>query len=206
MLHQELQDMSLERTEESSAAHARQLQNDRKIADMSVTVARLESNLRDAKKASLNERRDSVYSLGEEDKNMQIRTLSEQLLQQQETTGRCKSEISALRSRLQVALSRADRAEEALSSLQIADDVYDRMECTPVSGGSSTDGKQAMRRRAHGTSSDTYGGSIRSAIKLNPGQGDSGEKFGKAIDAVDSFSVQTGMAHRTTRHFTCFIS
>lgn len=63
-----------------------------------------------------------------------------------------------------------------------------------------------MRRRAHGTSSDTYGGSIRSAIKLNSGQGDSGEKIGKAIDAVDSFSVQTGMVRRTIRHFTCFIS
>jgi uncharacterized coiled-coil DUF342 family protein len=192
-LHQELEEMSMERTEEAAAAHARHLQNDRKIADMSVTISRLQSNLRDAKRASFDDNRDSLYSSGEDEKTLQIKTLSEQVLWQQEKIGQSKSEISALKSRLQVAISRADKAEGAMSSFHNSDDIYDRMEGAPLSGGSN-DGRRTMRRRGgSGNPNDSYGGSIRSAIRLSPGQGESTEKIGKAIDVVDSFSVQTGM-------------
>lgn len=178
--------MSKERTEESSAAHARQLQSDRKIADMSVSISRLQASIRDSKKASFGESRESVYSSGDGERSTQIRSLSEQVLKQQETVARSKSEISALKNRLKVAVSRAEKAEESLSSLHDSDDLYDRMETAPLSGSS-----RSMRRRGgRGSSSNTA--SIRSAIHMNPGQGENREKIGKAIDAVDSFSVQTG--------------
>lgn len=191
-LHQELEEISKERTEEAAAAHARHLQNDRKIADMSVTISRLQSNLRDAKGASFDDSRDSINSFGGDDKTMQIKTLSEQVLRQQELIGQGKSEISALKSRLQGAIRRAEKAEGAMSSFQNSDDIYDRMESAPLSGGSN-DGRRTMRRRGHGNSNDSYGGSIRSAIRLSHGQGESTAKIGKAIDVVDSFSVQTGV-------------
>lgn len=192
-LHQELEEMSKERTEEAAAAHARHLQNDRKIADMSATISRLQCNLRDTKRASFDDGRDSIYSSGEDDKTMQIKSLSEQVLRQQEMIGQSKSEISALKSRLQVAISRADKAEGAMASFQNSDGIYDRMERAPLSDGSN-DGRNTMRRRGgRGNSSDSYGGSIRSAMRLSAGHGESTEKIGKAIDVVDSFSVQTGM-------------
>lgn len=181
--------MSKERTEEASAAHARQLQNDRKIADMSATISRLQSSLREVKRAPFDDSRDSVYSVGEDEKTVEIRTLSEQILRQQETIGQSKSEISALKSRLKGAISRADNAEGALSSLQNYDDLFDRMESAPLSGGVNNDGRSTMKRRG-GRGDPCDGGSIRSAMQLK--QGHSGEKIGKAIDVVDSFSVQTG--------------
>lgn len=200
-LQEELQEVSKERTEEASAAHARQLQSDRKIADMSVSISRLQATIRDAKKASFGDSRASVYSSDDGGRSSQIQSLSEQVLKQQETIARSKSEISALKNRLQVAVSRADKAEEALSSVQDSDDAYDRMESAPLSG--SRDGGRPstrMRRRGRGSSSGT--GTIRSAIRLNSGQGQNGEKIGKAIDAVDSFSVQTGKcrAHASFRY------
>lgn len=176
--------MSKERTEESSAAHARQLQSDRKIADMSVTISRLQATIRDSRQASFGDSKDSVYSSDHGERSARINSLSEQVLKQQETIARSKSEILALKNRLTVAVARADKAEESLSSLQDSDDLYDRMEAAPSSASSRT----TMRNRSGRASS----ASIRSAINMNPGQGDKREKIGNAIDAVDSFSVQTG--------------
>lgn len=182
--------MSKERTEEALAAHARQLQSDRKLADMSITLSRLQASVRDTQKASpFNEGSDSVYASDDDNRASQIKSLSEQVLKQQETIARSKSEISALRNRLKVAVSRADKAEEAVQS---NDEIYDRMERAPLSGASDGGERHTMRRRGGRGNSDSV--SIRSAIHLNPGQGQNGEKIGKAIDAVDSFSVQTGMS------------
>jgi hypothetical protein len=176
--------VSKERTDESSAAHARQLQNDRKIADMSVTISRLQATIRDSRQASFGDSKDSVYSSDHGERSARINSLSEQVLKQQETIARSKSEILALKNRLNVAVARADKAEESLSSLQDLDDLYDRMEAAPLSASSRT----TMRNRSGRASS----ASIRSAINMNPGQGDKRGKIGNAIDAVDSFSVQTG--------------
>lgn len=155
---------------------------------MSVTISRLQASIRDSKKSSFVESRDSVYSSDDGERSSEIKSLSEQVLKQQETIARSKSEISALKNRLQVAVGRADKAEEALSFMHDSDDLYDRMESAPLSG-SSDGGRRTMRRRGGRGSS---AGSIRSAIRLNPGQSENKEKIGKAIDAVDSFSVQTG--------------
>ena len=183
--------MSKERTEEASAAHAKQLQSDRKLADMSVTISRLQAVIRDSKRSSFNESRDSVYASDDDDRASHVKSLSEQILKQQETIARSRSEISALKNRLQVAVGRADKAEEALSSMQDTDDIYDRLERAPLSGVSDGESRTMRRRGGKGNSSDAV--SIRSAIHLiNSREGQNGEKIGKAIDAVDSFSVQTG--------------
>lgn len=154
---------------------------------MSVTISRLQANVRDSKQASFGDSRDPVYSSDDGERSTRINSLSEQVLKQQETIARSKSEILALKNRLKAAVARAETAEESLSSLQDSDDLYDRMEAAPLSSSS----RSTMRNRS-GRASASGTASIRSAINMNSGQGEKREKIGNAIDAVDSFSVQTG--------------
>jgi hypothetical protein len=91
------------------------------------------------------------------------------------------SEISTLRSRLKGAVDRAEKAETALEeNLAQNSDSYDRMErgAAPASG-------NGMRRR--GQRGGSGGTSISSAMHLNKS-----ERVGKAVDALDSFTVSTG--------------
>jgi len=117
--------------------------------------------------------------------------LSEQVLRQQEKIGNYTTEISALKARLRSSLVRAESAEQALT-VSNAGDMLDVMERAPSSGG----WPRTMRRRGGnrgGRGAESYGGSIRSAMRLDPGQTDGNkERIGKAIDALDKWSVQTG--------------
>lgn len=184
--------MSRERTEEASAAHARQLQQDRQNADMSLTIARLQSSLRDLKKDSFRENKEMGSHESYADKATQIETLSEQVLRQQEKIGNYTTEISALKARLRSSLSRAESAEQALTVSGNTGDMLDVIERAPSSGG----WPRSMRRRGGSRGrkgADSYGGSIRSAMQLDPGQTEGNkERIGKAIDALDTWSVQTG--------------
>jgi hypothetical protein len=104
-------------------------------------------------------------------------------VRQQEKMDQTTSELSALRNRLQVATSRAQKAEDALTHANSFD-----VESGPESGnygGNST----VVRRRKRGQREI---GSIRQAINLNSQRDENSERIGKAIDAVDNFSVQTG--------------
>lgn len=148
--------------DETSAAHARQLQNDRKVADLSLTLSRLQSNVRENKDIH---GRPSQHDPAEEDneKNLQIASLSEQILRQQEKNGNTTSEISALKSRLRAALSRAESAEIALTFTGNTDDAFDAMEAATSSGNGSNGPPRSMRRRGRNRrgGTDSYGGSIR---------------------------------------------
>ena len=163
---------------------------------MSVTISRLQATIRDSKQASFGDSRDSVYSSDDGERSTRINSLSEQVLKQQESIARSKSEISTLKNRLKVAVARADKAEESLSAMEDSDYIYDRMEAATLSASS----RSTMRNRGGRASASA---SIRSAINMNSGQGEKREKLGNAIDAVDSFSVQTGkcilmLLHTTT--------
>mmetsp|Transcript_26281 Transcript_26281/g.40314 ORF Transcript_26281/g.40314 Transcript_26281/m.40314 type:complete len:855 (-) Transcript_26281:225-2789(-) len=202
-LQQELRDVSKERAEEESVFHARQLQHDRRVADMSLTISRLESNLRDIKElsrknASLSSYRGESATSSEEDEktNKQINSLSEEILRQQQRMGKLTSETSALKSRLQVALARAESSENALALVRQANEMDDMPSGSEGGNGIMLghDRTRSVRRRGGGRRGrDSYGGSIRSAIRLGPGQGGDGkERIGKAVDVLDKFSVQTG--------------
>lgn len=176
-LHEELRDLTKERADEAASFRIKQSQYDRQLADMSVTISRLQSNVRDAKRESLHEMHDC--DLGDDEKSAQIKSLSEQVMRQQEKLGQYGSELSALKNRLKVAVDRADQAEDALMEASASN--HD-VEIGPSGGG--------MRRRRGQRSNN--GGSIRAAFRLNYSQNPQVETVGIAIDALDSFAVQTG--------------
>lgn len=181
-MQRELRDVSKERAAEATATRNKQLQFDRQVAEMSLSISRLQSQLRDAQRGTLGVHENGA--VGDDGKRVQIQELSEQVLRHQEKLGRSTSEVSALKSRLQVAISRAEKAEEALASAESND-----IESAPASGNYG----EGMRRRGgrRRQAPDSYGGSIRSAIHLNDVT-ESSERIGKAIDAVDKFSVDAG--------------
>jgi len=198
-LQQELRDVTKERAEEVSVAHARQLQHDRRIADMSLTISRLELNLREMKEPSrknsmLSSRGESTSSMEDDEKNKEINSLSEEILRQQQRMGKLTSETSALKSRLQVALGRAESAEHALELARQSNELDDSEGGNGLMIGGHDHPLRTRRRRGGGRRGrDSYGGSIRSAMRLGPEQGGDGkERIGKAVDALDKFSVQTG--------------
>ena len=133
-LHNELQDLSKEQADELSGAHARQRQYERKISDLTTTVAKLQSSVSrsnegsDVSAALLNQDSDSgntygrdlQYS-GDEKKETdhlrkQISSLSEKIFEQQSKLDRSSGEISTLKTRLQSAILRAETAETSLES------------------------------------------------------------------------------------------
>jgi hypothetical protein len=184
-----MRDIARERADEASAAHTRQLQYDRQLAEMSVTISRLQLLARE--KTSFDQGGDNHDGLDDDAKAKQIRNLSEEVLRQREKVSSYSSEISALKSRLQVALDRATKAETALTSSGNGSDPYDVMERAPSSGNGG------MRRRGGGggnrrSSRDSSYDSIAAAIRLDGSQGKGTERIGKAIDALDTFSVETG--------------
>jgi Golgin subfamily A member 5 len=183
-LQEELKDMSKERADEASSFRSKQVQYDRQLADMSVTISRLQSNIRDAKREYSSE---SAEVDPDEDNVSQIKNLSEQAMKQQEKLVQYGSELAAMKNRLQVAINRADQAELALAIVEAdtSRNPYD-VEGAPSSGG--------MRRRGgiRGSKMEGNGGSIRSAFLLSNPQNQQAETVGKAIDAIDGFAVQTG--------------
>lgn len=183
-LHDELRDMSKERADEALLFRSKQTQYDRQLADMSVTIARLQSCVRDAKRDSMLETSDVDQVV---DSSSHVKCLSDEVMKQQEKLVQCGSELAALKNRLKVAVQRADQAELALAIAEAegSRNPFD-VEDGPSSGG--------MRRRGgkRGQLDNENGGSIRSAFLLNNPQNQQAETVGKAIDALDSFAVQTG--------------
>lgn len=182
IMQHELRDMSKERTLEVSAARSKQHQFDRKIADMSLQISKLQSSLREAQKGSSYGNNDLMS--GGTDSSTHVHELTEQLVRQQEKMGQTTSELSALRNRLQVATARAQKAEEALTHAGSFD-----VESSPDSGNYGGSGSTMMRRRRRGQQEIS---SIRQAIHMNASRDENTERLGKAIDAVDKFSVETG--------------
>ena len=198
-LRQELNDITQERTEETFAAQARQQQHDREIADLTANVARLEANLREKKKTPSApgettgefSSTDDVRHLKEvEELKGKIASLSEQLIKLQEKNDRSKSEIFALKNRLQASNARAESAEQALASTPPA--TTSQMYQAEAGG---TYGSTMRRRIKGGRSSrnPTSVRSIRSALNMHPGRVSEGtEQIAVTIDAIDSFVVETG--------------
>ena len=182
-----MRDISNERTEEAANARMRQNKYDRQVAELTLQLTRLQQqsisdptmdgSARNSKDSSRNDV--EIHDL----KN-QIKELSEEILKSREKIGSYSSEVATLKNRLKGAVDRAEKAEAAMEeAMTVGADSFDRMERAPPSSGNS-----AMRRRGVGRSSSGTT-SIRSAMRLN-----NTERVGKAIDALDSFSVSTGTA------------
>ncbi len=165
--------------------HAKQIQYDRQIADMSLTISKLEASLREAARQDPMDTAISESVVNENEMVKQIKGLSEEVVRLRDKLATQSSESLAMKHRLRAATDRARQAEEELaiakSSANDEPDMYDALERANTSSGG--------RRRKIGT---TATGSIRSAMRLESGHGERSEQIGQVVDAVDSFAVSTG--------------
>lgn len=188
MLHQQLKEMSKESTQEASSIQVQQLHYQRRVAEMTLTISRLEASLRDAQKESANRDGTGNDTLDDGKLAQQVTLLSEEVLRLRDKLGNSSSELKTLKSRLNVALERASKAENELASAtaSTSSDMYDSMEL----GTGVRDTSSIMSRRRKPTTNQSR--TIRDAMRLNPGQGDRTEQIAKVVDAVDDFAVTTG--------------
>ena len=175
--------MSKESTLEASASHAMQLQYDRKVTDLELTISKLQ---RDKIQKTI-KGRDSTGASSSHDNNemsKQVKILSEQLICLREKISNQSSETSTLKNRLQIAVDRAKKAEDQLAMVESSgiNGDFDVVEKGNL--------QQGLGRRRRNKAPNS--GSIRTAMRLNTGQGERTEQIGKVVDVVDSFAVTTG--------------
>lgn len=182
-LKHELQDVSREYTEEASAIHSRQVMHDRYVGDLTQTISKLKGQLREGDSRKESMARDS----GSEDNEdlRQIKNLSEEVLRQREKASSSSSEISALKSRLKVALDRAAKSEEVAEKARSGEGDLVDVERGPNSG-------NGMRRRGKKSPGSYAASSMRSALHLDVIRGEGSERVGKSLDALDKFLVESG--------------
>jgi hypothetical protein len=182
----QLRNLSKETTHEATMVHAKQLQYDRQIADMSLTISKLEASLREAEKPGNGDLAASEESLHDQEMSSQIKLLSEEVVKLRDKVASQNSESLAMKHRLKAAVDRANKLEDDLvaarSSSEGNGDLYDYMERA----------QNSRRRRAGGGAPNS--GSIRSAMRLDASGGERTQQIGQVVDAVDSFAVSTGRA------------
>lgn len=196
-LQEELNEIAKERSEEISSSQARQRMQDRKASEMEMTIARLKAQVREQRSkpnGTGSAAMDPVLLSREvEETRREIESLSVQLLRQQDTSDNFKSEILALKGRLQATTSRAEEAEKSLQMAQTsrpsggaASSRLYEMEGGGIVGG--------MRRRVKGGSRARNATSIRAALQMTPGRTSSPimEQVAITLDALDSWMVETG--------------
>jgi hypothetical protein len=217
-LQQELQDVSNERVAEAATVTEGQRENDDKVAALSAQVSLLEGSLRELKQnddgdattepASDNDRARQLTRDLDRSKR-QIASLSDQLIRQQGSTEVAKSEILALKGRLQAASARVEAAEKS-------DEKAYEME-----GGGVTYTASKLRRRVksgRGRSNQLQTRSVRSALGMSLNEGNGMGQVALTVDAVDSWMLDTGSVMRseplarlgfalylTVLHLWCFI-
>ena len=186
-LQRELREVTNERTEESTVAHTRQSMYDRQISELSSSVTRLKNELRESKRDSLREKATRDRH-GDDEEAQQIKRLSEDVLRLREKVSNSNSELAALKSRLQAALNRAQKAETALEE-KMETASYDTGDDLEVANGSPIG--SGMRRRV-GRRVKGRGPSIRKALHLDAVQTGQSERIGKSLDALDAFLTESG--------------
>ncbi|KAG7374488.1 hypothetical protein IV203_013583 [Nitzschia inconspicua] len=178
----QLRDLSKETAQEATNVQQKQLQAERKIADMSLTISKLEARLREEKKKDPEASASSERTVEKVEMANQIQLLSEEVVRLRDKIADNNSESLAMKHRLKSAVDRATKLEDELSLARNSQsdnaDIYDYMESA-----------QSSRRRRLGTTPSV--GSIRSAMRLDGGGGERSKQIGQAIDAVDSFAVST---------------
>jgi hypothetical protein len=202
-LQQELNDISQERSEEISSAQARQQQHDRKVAGLESTIARSKKSLQDLKTG--NSATMTSTSGGQTarltselaESKQEVARLSDQLLRHQRLAETSKSEILALKGRLQSATARAEEAEKSLVSAQSSSDYPTRRTFDVEGGGGAYPNPMAStRRRVKGSGrlrTASAGSSVRSALNIGPGRTNYVvEQVVVTVDALDKWMVDTG--------------
>ena len=186
-MQMQLRNISKETTQEANIVHAKQIQYDRQIADMSLTISKLEAKLKEHEKISPIDSNTRRSSFNDEEISNRIKLLSEEVVRLRDKVANQNSESLAMKSRLKEAIGKSKKLEDELMLARASSngdgDVYDSMERArnPGAGG---------RRRRHGAAPPS--GSIRSAMLLNSSGGDRTEQIGEVVDQIDSFAFSTG--------------
>ena len=215
MLHNELQDLSKEQADELSGAHAKQRQYERKISDLTSTVAKLQSSLRRGAPGAIGDDEDStcddeeytgLQHSGDDKKETdhlrkQISSLSEKIFGMQTKIDTGRSEISTLKNRVRSAALRSETAEK---SLEAANQRLIMADASLASGMSSADEEMGLvgrkkRRPRSGFRKTSKVGSIRSALGLHPGRFPTGgwqEMTASLLDTFDGLAIDLGSHFR----------
>ena len=195
-LQNELEDISQERTQESSVSLARQKQYDRRVADLTLKVSQLQSSLHHLEQEeiyigdgqSLDDTTGSRFKAKEKELQKQISSLSEELMRQRSKLDTSSAEVLTMRNRLRTALTRAETAEKIVMSPR-------NDESSDIERGSTGLHSRKMRRRLGGGRAATT--SIRSFIKFDSSRGKTREQVGKFVDVVDTWAMDTGSYFRS---------
>jgi predicted nucleic acid-binding Zn-ribbon protein len=194
----DVQELSRERDAEIASSQQRQRQHDEQFAAL---LAQLSSHMEPSmypngtlRSSDDSRLRHALHELDEAKK--QVESLSDQLMRQQGAVESSKSEVLALKGRLQATNSRADAAEVALASATASS--YD------IEGGGSG---SKSRRRIKGGVRALGGGpsrpshlaprSVRAALGLRVVSGSAMEQVALTIDAIDNWMVDTGAILKT---------
>jgi len=196
-LQNEFEDISQERSQESSVSLARQKQYDRRVADLTLKVSQLQYSLHHLEQEesyisdgqSLDDSTGSRYKAKEKELQRQILSLSEELMKQRSKLDTSSAEVLTMRNRLRTALTRAENAEKVVMSPR-------NDESSDIESGSNPFYSRKMRRRlGRGRTTIT---SIRSFIKLDSSRGKTREKVGNFVDVVDTWAMDTGSYFRSS--------
>jgi hypothetical protein len=179
MLEQELEDLSREREQEASIAATRQIEYDQRISELNAAISKLQSQNSAKNFSGLGSgSAQSISNSVVQKLQSQVASLSEDLLRYKERLQHSSTEIKTLRNRLNSALSRAEIAEKAASAQS-----FD-LESTRFRS------KEMLNRKKMVVTS------IRAALKLDVGRGETREIVGKVIDTIDSIAVDMGSYFR----------
>jgi hypothetical protein len=147
------------------------------------TISELKSELTQVKRDSIHESVLSGKGDSNEDKK-QIKNLSEEVVRLRESVSGSSTEISALKSRLHMALDRAKKAE-----LPMEDRRDSGQDSGDIELANGMRRRGATNRRSKVTNRSE---SIREALHLNVVQGEGTERIGKTLDSLDAFLTQSG--------------
>jgi hypothetical protein len=183
----QLRSFSNETTQEATIVHAKEIRYDRQIADMSLTISKLEAKLQQYEKVAGNDLNTPVDSFNDQKIPDNIKVLSEEVVRLRDKVANYNSESLAMKNRLKAAINKSNKLEEELQTAKVSTN------CDYLVTSSSMQGHRTVnggRRRNAGAAS---GGSIRTAMQLNSFQGNRTEQIGQVVDQIDSFAASTGM-------------
>lgn len=224
-LHIELQDLSREQADELSGAHAKQRQHERKISDLTMLVAKLQSSLqrtgvdddgegllRSGGKMGLWNQPSGDEKKETDHLRKQIASLSEKIFGMQSKIDSGRGEVSTLKNRLRSAQLRTETAEKELEAANQRLIMMDSVPSGVSSADEETGGRRMPRparrrrpvessaaRRQRGVNKPSKVDSIRSSLGLHPGRFPSGswkELLGGTIDVFDALAVDLGSHFR----------
>ena len=182
----QLRSFSNESTQEANIIHAKEVEYDRQIADLSTKISTLEAKVRRYERVSVEDQNRTAESLDGQQMPNQIKNLSEEVLQLREKVVSQNSEYLAMKNRFKAAVDRSNRLEDELQTVKLPTNSDSR---TTEQLGHGYKKASSGKRRHVGALNNS---SIRTAMLLNSTHDDRTQQIGQVVDQIDSFAASTG--------------